>query len=136
MKRMDPARIASARKSLRKKKVFAFPSLLSLLNCSTRTGRKQLKQWRTYNSYNLNARFYALPEVPRFDDNGLWKCKDAYFSKHGTLKRTVVSLVQNSLSGLDGNEISKLVGLPHQSFLHHFRDVPGMRREKHDGVFV
>ena len=110
--------------------------LLFLLNCSVRSGRSKLKQWHAHTSYNNNGKYYALPEVPRFDMNGLWWHRGAYFSKHGTLKNTVVHLVGASSAGLNGVQIGRLVGLDPRSFLCHLRDAPGIQREKHQGVYV
>ncbi|MEJ2353206.1 MAG: hypothetical protein P8Y03_25745 [Anaerolineales bacterium] len=136
MQRIDPNAVRSTRSSLKKKKVFDFPMLLFLLNCSVRTGRSMLRKWRAHTSYNKNGQYYALPDVPRFDENGLWWHKGAYFSKYGTLKNTVVHLVGASSAGLSGEQIGELVGLDPRSFLHHFRDTPGMQRRKHQGVYV
>lgn len=121
---------------LKKKKVFTFSLLLSMLKCSTRSGRNILRQWGTYNSYNHNGRYYTLPDVPKFDGNGLWKYKGVFFSKHGTLKNTVVHLINSATSGLTGNQIGEIVEISPQSFLCHSRDAPGIRREKYDGVYV
>jgi len=136
MQRIDPSAVRSTRSSLKKKKVFDFPMLLFLLNCSVRTGRSMLQKWRAHTSYNKNGQYYALPDVPRFDENGLWWHKGAYFSKYGTLKNTVIHLVGASSAGLSGEQIGELVGLDPRSFLHHFRDTPGMQRRKHQGVYV
>lgn len=136
MPRIDPETNRTVRASLKKKKVFDFPMLLLLLNCSIRSGRTKLKQWQAHTSYNERGQYYALPEVPRFDTNGLWWYQGAYFSKYGTLKNTVVHLAGASPSGLNGEQIGTLVGLDPRSFLHHFRDAPGIRREKHQGVYV
>lgn len=136
MPRIDPKTIKAANASLKKKKVFDFPMLLFLLNCSVRCGRSKLKQWHAHTSYNNNGQYYALSDVPRFDTNGLWWYKGAYFSKYGTLKNTVVHLVGASPAGLTGWQIGQLVGLTPRSFLFHFRDAPGIRREKYLGVYV
>ena len=136
MQRIDPGKVRSTRASLKKKKVFDFPMLLFLLNCSVRSGRSMISKWRAHTSYNKNGQYYALPDVPRFDENGLWRHKGAYFSKYGTLKNTVVHLVGASSTGLSGEQIGELVGLDPRSFLHHFRDTKGMQREKHQGVYV
>lgn len=136
MPRIDPKTIKSVRVSLKRKKVFDFPMLLFLLNCSIRSGRSKLKQWHAHTSYNSNGQYYALPEVPRFDTNGLWWYQGAYFSKYGTLKNTVVHLISASPAGLTGQQIGQLVGLDPRSFLFHFRDAPGIRRKKHLGVYV
>jgi hypothetical protein len=111
-------------------------SLLVVFICSIRSGRLKLTQWQAHTSYNKSGQYYALPDVPRFDENGLWWFKGAYFSKYGTLKNTVVHLVGASSAGLTGEQIGELVGLNHRSFLHHFRGTKGLRREKHQGVYV
>ena len=128
--------IKITRASLKKKKVFDFPTLLFLLNCSVRSGRLKLKQWDAHTSYNRKGQYYALPGVPRFDEDGLWRYRDAYFSKYGTLKNTVVHLIGASSAGLTGDQIGKIVRLSPRSFLYHFRDITGIQREKHQGVYV
>jgi hypothetical protein len=121
---------------LQQMKVFSFDQVLALLNCSIRTGRSQLKQWGIYRSYNHNGRYYAMPCVPCFDEHGLWRCHNIYFSRYGNLKKTIVRLVNDSPSGLTGKQLGHLLGLSPQSFLHHFRDAPGICREKHGGLYV
>ena len=133
MTKIDPKK---AQAVLKKKRVFLFPFFISLLKCSVRTGRMKLKQWGIYSSYNQNGQYYAMPTIPQFDQNGLWHYKGIFFSKHGTLKNTVVHLVNASSYGLTGNQIGEIVKLSPRSFLHHFRDAPGILREKHDGVYV
>jgi hypothetical protein len=118
-------------------KVFTLDRLVSSLGCSVPSARVKLKQWRAYTSYNQNGRYYTLPTVPRFDENGLWFYEDVvFFCRYGNLRNTVVRLINNSPSGLTGNEIGKLVRLSPRSFLHHFRNVGGIHREKREGLYV
>ena len=117
-------------------KVFTLDDLLSSLSCATPTARLKLKQWKAYTSYNRNSRYYTMPTVPRFDENGLWHYENISFSKYGNLRNTVIHLINNSVSGLSGTEIGDLVRLSPRSFLHHFRDVAGIHREKREGVYV
>jgi hypothetical protein len=125
-----------ARATVKKSKIFMLNELVSLLGCSSRTAQAKLKFWKTYTSYNQNGRYYTLPEVPHFDSNGLWRYKNIAFSKHGNLKKTIIHLVKVSPTGLSGRELGELLGLSPQSFMHHFSKCPGIRREKHDGIFV
>jgi hypothetical protein len=117
-------------------KVFTLEQLMESLSCSIPTARLKLKQWRTYTSYNQNSRYYSMPAVPRFDENGLWHYEEISFSKYGNLRNTVVHLINASPSGLTGNEIGNLVRLRSRSFLHHFRNVAGISREKREGLYV
>lgn len=129
-------KINKAHSILKKYKVFTFKELLKLLNCSTRTGRLKIKQWGVHNSYNQNGLYYAMPMVPEFDENGLWFYQNVFFSKHGNLKQTVVHLIETSPSGLTGRQIGEIVNLSPRSFMHHFRNVPDIKRKKQEGVYV
>ena len=117
-------------------KVFTLDKLVSSLSCSAPTARLKLKQWKAYTSYNKNSRYYTMPTIPRFDVNGLWHYENISFSKYGNLRNTVIHLINSSASGLSGSEIGDLVRLPPRSFLHHFRNVAGIYREKSGGVYV
>jgi hypothetical protein len=136
MPKIDQKKVKNAIKYFQKIKVFTINQLVSSLNCSAASARLKLKQWKVYTSYNQNGRYYAMPTAPRFDENGLWRYQYIYFSKHGNLKNTLIHLVNQSSSGLTGNQIGDIVGLSPRSFLHHFRDTPGICREKHGGVYV
>jgi hypothetical protein len=136
MPRIASETLQAAQTTLRRQKIFTFERLLTLLHCSVRSGRAKLKEWGVYHSYNHNGRYYAMRSVPRFDENGLWRHGNVFFSRYGNLKTTVIELVTKSPSGLTGKRIGEMLGLQPRSFLHHFKDVPGIRREKHGGVYV
>lgn len=136
MTRLDHGSIKAALKYLEKIKIFTIVQLSNLLKCSVPNARLKLKQWHTFTSYNQNGRYYTLPQVPRFDQFGLWHHKNVSFSKHGNLRKTLVHLVVSAKAGLSGKQLGQLLGLTPQSFLHHFRNCPGICREKHGGVFV
>ena len=121
---------------LKEIKIFKIGDLASRLHCSIPNARLKLKSWRTYTSYNQNGRFYTLPQVPVFNQHGLWRYQDVSFSKHGNLKKTVVHLVAVSPAGLSGRQLGDILGLAPQSFMHHFSKCLGIRREKHGGIFI
>jgi hypothetical protein len=136
MARLSEAKVRRVFRFLEEIKVFTLDEMVAPLGCSIPTARSKLKQWQAYTSYNQNGRYYAMPAVPRFDDNGLWHYKRVSFSKYGNLRNTIVHLIRESPSGLTGNEIGNLVRLRSRSFLHHFRDVAGIQREKTERVYV
>lgn len=136
MGRLDHEKIKTVLHQLEKAKIFNIGELASLLTCSVPNARVKLKQWQAFTSYNQNGKYYTLPQVPRFDGYGLWRYKNAAFSKHGNLKNTVIHLVSVAPAGLSGKQLGEIIGLSPQSFLHHFRQCPGIHREKHDGIFI
>ena len=133
---IDPEIERETRKAFRKRKAMTIQQLQKLLYCSIPTVRNHLKEWQTYTSYNKNGRYYALQNIPKFDRDGLWKYKGVFFSQYGNMKQTVVHLVKNSAMGLDASAIGKLLGLLPRSFISHFKTIAGLRREKHQNIFV
>ena len=136
MGKVNEKKLTEVANSLEEMKVFVLDSLVSSLSCSVPTARLKLKQWGTYTSYNQNGRYYTMPTVPQFDDNGLWHHKKIYISRYGNLKNTIIELVTHSSFGLTGKEIGAIVRLDPRSFLHHFRNTKGIQREKRGGVYV
>lgn len=121
----------------RLQKIITIGQLVEWLKCSVITARRRLKKWRSYTSINKNGRYYTLPQIPVFDENGLWKYRTVLFSKRGNLKQTIVALITESEQGLSAMEIAEFVDLvPNSSFLSRFKSVPGVRREKHQGRFI
>ncbi len=88
-------------------------------------GRSPLTVWRIlkpigyYTSFNFNARFYTLRDIPSFDRDGLWFCRDVGFSSHGSLTRTLVALVEASPMGMTPNEVTALLRVRVQNQLFH-----------------
>lgn len=125
-----------ALKVFRAKKTVTVDEIAAFLGASLPTARRRLKAWGAYRSYNHNGRFYALPAVARFDDNGLWQYRGTGFSKHGNLGQTLVQLVIRSEGGLCAAELGVLLGMAPHAFLSRFRDHPALSRQKHQGRFV
>jgi len=120
----------------REKKILQLNDLVALLNCSTPTVRRRLKEWDTYTSFNQNGRYYTLPNMPQFNEYGIWKYKNILFSKHGNLKKTFVHCIDQSIAGLSVTEISEILSIPAINFLGHFKDDPSIQREKYKGVYI
>ena len=125
-----------ALKLFRKNKVMTLEELAKLMQCSVAAVRTRLKKWGVYTSYNMNAKYYALPDVPKFDQNGLWLYKQIRFCKHGNLRQALIHLVSHSEAGLDWNQIEQLLGVSSNSFLARYTDITELRREKYQGRYV
>jgi hypothetical protein len=125
-----------ARKAFGRRKIMTLGEVAEFIRSSIHTARRRLKQWQATNSYNHNGRYYTIPNVPKFDGTGLWRCRGVFFSQYGNLKQTVIALVQRSAAGLDAGEMRTLLGLDTRSFLSAFAADPQLRREKTQGQFV
>jgi len=136
MRRTEDRVIDKALKVIRRRKVVTVSDTADLLQASLRTARRLLGQWNAYRSYNENGRYYVLPQVARFDGDGLWRYRTIGFSRFGNLTRTLVGLIHNSSAGLGAAELGGLLGMQPHGFLSLFREHPALRREKYQGRFV
>mgnify|MGYP003970367115 CR=1 FL=1 len=113
------------------RKILTIDELSELLHCSAITSRRRLKQWQALTSYNQNNRYYTLPSIPTFGKLGLWHYRGVFFSKHGTCKQTVVHFVRVCEKGLSNTELAEILGENPNSLLAHFREIPGLTKERH-----
>jgi hypothetical protein len=92
---------------LRKRKVATMRHLRHQFQLSHMTVVRALKKYGYYSSYNYNASYYVLHDVPRFDQWGLWGYRRVRFSRYGTLTHTMVALVESSPAGLTVGELEE-----------------------------
>ena len=118
-------------------KVLTIKQLVDLLKSSVITARRHPKKWEAYTSFNHNGRYYTLPRIPRFDNNGIWKHQTILFSKYGNLKQTIIELIRRSKAGLSARGVAQIIEIPsNSSIFSQLQMVSGIRREKHQGHFV
>ena len=123
----------------KKQKVFTTKDLMGILGCSIATVGRRIREWDAHTSYNMNGRFYTLRDVPEFDGYGIWECKGALFSKHGSLKETLKQLVNKSGSGLSTIELGEILQLPPhtvQSVLCACREQIATKWHRFDGLNI
>ena len=71
---------------------------------------RALKKYGYYTSYNRNAGYYVLHDVPEFNEWGLWTYRDIRFSKYGTLTQTIVALCERIARRIDRRRIGRTLG--------------------------
>jgi hypothetical protein len=124
-------------KKFGQQKIITIEQLVQLFQCSVITVRRRLKKWKTYTSINKNGRYYTLPQIPVFDENGLWKYQTVLFSKYGNLKQTIIELIRRSQAGLSAVDIAKIIEIrSSSSIFSQIKNVAGIKREKHEGRFI
>jgi len=70
---------------------------------------RRLKDIGYFSSYTHAGSFYTLAHIPLFDEYGLWIYQGIGFSKEGTLKATILKLVEMAPSGFSYTELSHLL---------------------------
>ena len=66
---------------------------------------RKLTQLCYRSSYSHRGGFYTLDSIARFDDDGLWGWRGAWFSRQGTLLSTAQSLVAEAPAGYFAYEL-------------------------------
>ena len=85
---------------LRKRRVVTMSDLCKVIGSSSRmTVFRRLRQIEYVTSYTHAGRYYTLYDIARFDSDGIWFYDDIGFSQNGSLKNTVIYLVDNADGG-------------------------------------
>jgi hypothetical protein len=84
---------------------------------STMTVFRKLKSLGYRTSYSHRGKYYTLEEIPRFDEQGLWSYRDAWFSREGTLLATAQRFVEQAPAGLTAGELQAVLGVEVQTAL-------------------
>jgi len=83
--------------------------LFTALNTKSRTTVfRFLKRIGYFSSYSHAGRYYTLRSIPVFDNAGLWHVQGVSFSKHGSLKETVLQVVNTSKTGMTHRELENI----------------------------
>lgn len=122
--------------SFYQQKILTKEQLLKISGCSVMTAWRILNAHGYISSYNFNAKYYTLIDIPVFDDLGLWSYKSARFSRYGSLTKTVASLVDDSPSGLETNALQELLGVHVSPVLTNLFHRGKLYREKFGARFV
>ena len=95
---------------LRGERVATMNAMRQKLEVSHMTVFRALRNYGYLTSYNLNASYYTLRDIPNFDQYGLWAYGEACFSRYGTLNQAIFQLVQHSAGGLSITELQHRLG--------------------------
>jgi len=70
---------------------------------------RKLRKLHYLRSYSHRGKYYTIPEIARFDEKGLWSCRDVHFSKQGSLLNAIAHHVDCSVAGYFEYEIESLL---------------------------
>jgi hypothetical protein len=87
-------------------------------------------------SYTHTGRYYTLQSIPQFDADGLWRFEGIGFSRDGTLKATVLRLVESSEVGRTQRELQLRLGVRVHNPLLELVESRQLGRESVDDEYV
>jgi hypothetical protein len=91
------------------------------LNISPITVIRALKKYGYYSSYNYNASYYTLHDIPQFNEYDLWSYDDIRFSKYPNINETIIAIINQSQQGYTTTEMSQLLGVETKNLLSRLR---------------
>lgn len=128
---------ASLKQLLESERVCTLDDLMGALGTRVRmTVFRKLSELPYLTSYSHRGKYYTLRPLCRFDDRGLWSYREAWFSRHGTLRKTCQQFVECSDAGYSAAELDRALHVPTQPALRHLHQQQSLKREKFNGVFV
>jgi len=87
-------------------------------------------------SYSHRGGFYTLQSIPRFDAQGLWSCRGAWFSRHGTLLDTAATLVDAAPVGYLVDELEGVLHVPVKDPLRQLVQAERLHRQEFHGLYL
>lgn len=87
-------------------------------------------------SYSHRGRYYALDEVARFDERGLWTYRDVHFSRFGSLVETSERFVIDAEQGLFASELAQVVQVDVEDPLLQLVRDERLARQKLGGTYL
>jgi hypothetical protein len=109
---------------------------LALGTTSRTTIFRILKTVGYLTSYSHAGRYYTLRRIPKFDNWGLWAWRGVGFSSRGTLRATLVYLVEQSPAGQTHEELEQRLGLRAHDTLRSLVEARAIARERFEDVYL
>ena len=122
---------------LRRERIATIEQLKGALGTSVdMTVFRKLREIPYHTSYSHRGRYYALDEVARFDEIGLWTYRDVHFSRLGSLVETSERFVSDAEQGLFARELAQIVQVDVEEPLLRLVREERLAREKVAGVYL
>jgi len=118
------------------KNVLTLQNLSQVLSVSVSKVQRLISPMDTIRSYDKNGRYFSLEKLARFNSMGIWEYNNIHFSRFGTLKNTLLSVINNSIQGMNASQIKDVMGMETRNFLFQYKDVSGIKREKVGSHYV
>ncbi|MFC2141203.1 hypothetical protein ACFLQP_02785 [Acidobacteriota bacterium] len=123
--------------------LFYKKKVLTMQQVINKTGCAKMTAWRILSShshgyltsYNFNATYYTLADIPEFDNHGLWTFKKVRFSKYGSLTNTVTQLICHSTTGMEKREVEEILNVNTAQIVAKLFQKGSINRKKINGIF-
>lgn len=98
---------------------------------------RDLQKVEILTSYSHAGQYHALQSTVNFNRDSLWFYDHIAFSRHGTLKNTLVETISSSPAGMTHKELKTLLRIQVQNALTHLIKAKTLQRRSSPGqIFV
>lgn len=87
-------------------------------------------------SYTHAGRYYTLEDIPRFDSHGIWFHQGRGFSSFGTLRTTIIKIVNTSTCGMTHSQLHHLLRIRVQDTLLSLVQSEKIGRQQIQGKYL
>ena len=87
-------------------------------------------------SYSHRGSYYTLKSIPRFDAQGIWLARGAWFSRHGTLLKAAEAAVQEAPAGYVTSELEAVLHVPVKDVLLQLALAGRIARHDFHGLYL
>lgn len=94
---------------------------------------RDLQKVEILTSYSHAGQYHALQSTVIFNRDGLWFYDHIAFSRHGTLKNTLVATISTSPAGMTHKELKTLLRIQVQNALTHLIKAKTLQRRSSPG---
>jgi hypothetical protein len=129
--------VKALQKLFRRLSVVDIKTLCKTLKTTSRMSIfRRLREIGYLSSYTNTGRYYTLVHIPQFDNYGLWFHQGIGFSRFGTLKATIVAIVEGSAAGLTQMELSHILRVRVHNTLLILVSEKRVSRERFNKVYL
>lgn len=96
---------------IRKDQIQTFENILSKIYCSPITLRRDIKAIGGITSYTHRGKYITLPDIPVFNEFGIWFCKDIGFTKFKNSFDLIVNIINSAEKGITREKIEEILSI-------------------------
>jgi hypothetical protein len=123
--------------TFRKQRVMSLPALQAVVGTTApMTVFRKLKSLGSLTSYSHRGRYYTLVDIPQFDERGLWGLDGVWFSREGTLVRTIDAWVTRATEGYTADELRTALHVEVKDPLRQLVEAKRLTRQVVTGRYV
>lgn len=118
------------------KTVLTFRDVSKKIKCSRITFDRFIREKGYYSSCNKNGAYYILANKCEFNESDLFMSGEIMFSRHRTLKKSVLNAIEKSEKGVFTEDVIDLLGPSSKILLSGLHTGKEITRGMFDGRFV